>query len=173
MIVRSRRKQSNFSILPNEALRDQRLSYKARGLLAFILSMPDDWATSSASLARMAPDGRDSVRAGLKELGELGYLEVHRRQLPNGRWRTDITVHEHPVKNSVNNAPPKPEKPTPENPAVLQVLTTKGLYSSDISNQGNYTVCGNCHGSRHDPDTLTSCPQCAGQGLTAHGNTQR
>ena len=168
MIVRSKRKQANFTVLPNEAIRDVRLSFKARGLLAFILSMPDHWATSSSALARMAPDGRDSVRAGLRELGELGYLEVTRTQLTSGRWRTDITVYEAPVHNAVDNSSPKPEKPTPENPSIKQVLTSKGFKKSDISNYA-HQVCPQCSGSRYSPDTLEHCTDCAGQGLIANG----
>jgi hypothetical protein len=165
MIVRGPRRQTNFTVLPNEALRDVRLSFKARGLLAYILSMPDHWATSSEALARQGPDGRDSVRSGLRELRALGYVVLEKRQQAGGRWITDVIVHESPVDTLGTALPPRPEKPTPENPAVIQELTSKDcdqvLRHVQVE---SYTICGNCWGSRYSPDTMTICTQCLGQG---------
>jgi hypothetical protein len=63
-----------FAQIANAALRDERLSWKARGILAYLLSHREGWRTSVARLVRQAPDGRDSVRAGIAELTALGYL---------------------------------------------------------------------------------------------------
>jgi len=41
-IVRAKRK-TNFTIIGNTGLKDKRLSLKAKGLLAYMLSLPDDW----------------------------------------------------------------------------------------------------------------------------------
>jgi hypothetical protein len=165
MIVRGPRKRSNFTVLPNEALRDVRLSFKARGLLAYILSMPDHWATSSEALARQGPDGRDSVRTGLRELRALGYVVLEKRQQTGGRWITDVMVYEAPVENEGITGSPRTEKPTPENPALIEELTSK--YSDkelEHVQVVGYTICGQCWGSRYNPDTMDTCPQCAGQG---------
>ena len=173
MIIRGPRKQSNFTVLPNEALRDSRLSFKARGLLALVLSMPDDWATSSQALARMGKDGRDSVRTGLRELRDYGYVRLEKRQHSGGQWRTDVIVYDSPqapVETVTVTFPPRPEKPTPEKPSLLQVLTTKdcdkGLEHVQVV---GYTICGQCWGSRYSADTLESCTYCAGQGTVRVG----
>lgn len=174
MIVRAKRKTANFTVLPNEAIRDVRLSFKARGLLAFILSMPDHWATSSTALARMGPDGRDSVRAGLRELRDLGYVQLHKRQQPGGRWVTDVMVFEtpqEPVDNAGDNSSPRPEKPTPENPALIQELTSKGFNNSDNSRYRARVICGNCNGTTWAvaPDSSVSRCPCKG-GVILNGN---
>ena len=66
--------------IPNFA-RDRRLSYKARGLLAFILSHDNDWEVHVETLINESDeDGRASVQTGLQELTKLGYatLEIER-----------------------------------------------------------------------------------------------
>jgi len=99
MIVRSPRPRDNFSIIANDVIRDQRLSWKARGILIYVLSQVDHWRTSSAHLASISPEGIHAVRTGLKELEEHGYLRRTRTQLPNGTWRHDILIYDQPVEN--------------------------------------------------------------------------
>ena len=101
-IVRAPRPTAHFTILPNNALRDPMLSFKARGLLAYVLSMPDHWRTNSHQLALIGPDGRDAVRTGLTELEARGYLIRTKTQGPDGRWATTVTVYDHPVDHPVD-----------------------------------------------------------------------
>lgn len=99
MIVRSARSRENFTIINNDVIRDHRLSWKARGLLIYVLSQPDHWRTSSAHLASISPEGIHAVRSGLKELQTLGYLRRARVQNPSGTWRHDVIIYDRPVDN--------------------------------------------------------------------------
>lgn len=105
MIRRAPRPDGNFTVLHNHVLRDRRLSYKARGLLCYILSMPDNFRFTAELLSRHAPDGRQSVITGLRELRETGYMTTIRTQTSDGRWRTESTVHDcsQPVENDGDN----------------------------------------------------------------------
>jgi hypothetical protein len=103
VIIRSARPRDNFTIISNQVIRDHRLTWKARGLLIYVLSQPDHWRTSSSHLASISPDGVYAIRTGLDELEQLGYLERRRYQTPNGQWRHDIIIHDQPVDNPVNN----------------------------------------------------------------------
>lgn len=94
MIRRAPRPDGNFTVLSNSVLRDQRLSYKARGLLAYILSMPDNFRFTVELLTRTSPDGRQSVISGMRELREAGYLTIRRHQTSDGRWHTEQTIHD-------------------------------------------------------------------------------
>jgi hypothetical protein len=105
-------------VLHNKTIRDPKLSYKARGILAVLLSLPDNWRTSAEDLARTAPDGRDSIRAGLRELETFGYLRRTKHRDDNGRVRTITTVYDRPLKLS----PPETDYPAPVNPAPLEEL---------------------------------------------------
>jgi hypothetical protein len=64
--------------------------------------MPDGWRTSSDRLARLGPDGRDSVRSGLRELEQRGYLVRRRVQDDRGRWSTELIISDEPVDKPVD-----------------------------------------------------------------------
>ena len=60
----------------NDVLRNKSLSLKARGLLCYLLSLPDDWELNIQHLAETGgKDGISSIRSGVAELLKAGYLE--------------------------------------------------------------------------------------------------
>lgn len=103
-----------FTQIANSALRDKRLSFKARGLLALVLSNVGEWnATLNWLVAQSDHDGKASVQAALNELTEHGYRIVSREQdKKSGDIRTVVTWHhvpESPISRPTGN-------PTVENP---------------------------------------------------------
>lgn len=86
-----------WSAIPNEALEDTRLSFKARGLLAYLLSRPPGWLTSASRLAGGGPDGRERILTGLRELEAAGYLRRYRQQDERGHWSTYSEVRDRPT----------------------------------------------------------------------------
>ena len=68
------RKETGFTILDNGIFKDTLLSMKAKGLLATLLSLPEDWNFSTIGLAKLCNDGETAVRSALKELEQNGYL---------------------------------------------------------------------------------------------------
>jgi hypothetical protein len=82
-----------FSLLPNALARDARLSFRARGVMAYINSHADGFHLNADSLAREGTEGRDAVRTAMNELIECGYLRRVRHQDEDGQWRTDINVY--------------------------------------------------------------------------------
>ncbi len=66
-----------FAQIANSALRDKRLSFKARGILALVLSNVGEWEATLRWLTSQSDhDGKRAIQAGLKELTDLGYREV-------------------------------------------------------------------------------------------------
>ena len=57
-----------------KVLHDIYLSWKARGLLSFLLSFPRDTDFTISELTNLTIDGRDSVKAGIRELIRAGYI---------------------------------------------------------------------------------------------------
>jgi hypothetical protein len=96
MIVRSARPHHNYTVVHNQLIEDQRLSWKARGLIIFLLSKPDHWRTTTAYLASQSPEGIHSVRSGLTELESLGYIKRIKKQNPSGQWTTQTVVFDNP-----------------------------------------------------------------------------
>lgn len=78
--------KDKFTVIDNFALRDNRLSLKARGLLVTMLSLPDNWKFSENGLCSIfEKDGQAAIRSGLKELEEAGYLVRERVRDEHGR----------------------------------------------------------------------------------------
>lgn len=76
-----------FESLSRDVLQDERMSYRARGIWASLISRPDGWRTDSETLARQGKEGREAVRTALKELEQFGLLGRERVQDPEtGAW---------------------------------------------------------------------------------------
>lgn len=90
-------KRARFTSVDRETIRDSRLSFRARGLLVWLLDKPDDFRVRSEQIADHASEGRDAVRTALRELEQLGYLERTKSRGEGGRWVHEVIVHERPV----------------------------------------------------------------------------
>ena len=91
------RHTNRFTVLPNDAIRNPALSFRAVGVLAHLLSLPDGARVDSASLAASHKEGRDAVRAAFKELAAHGYYRRDLIRLPDGRLRTEVVVSSIPM----------------------------------------------------------------------------
>lgn len=97
-------------MVSNAALEDERLTWRARGVLAYLLSRPEDWTTSAERLAGLSPkgtEGRDSMRTVLAELESAGYLRRQKTQDARGRWSTNMVVYDFPQPPDLAEPPAK------------------------------------------------------------------
>ena len=85
-------KNSNYVVMNRTALQDKGLSWKAKGIMAHMLSMPDDWVFYMSEILKYSTDGEASFRSGFKELSDKGY--VKRYPVREGsrivRWKTVV-----------------------------------------------------------------------------------
>lgn len=74
------RSQDPFARIPKSLLDDEELSWKAKGILCYLLGKPNNWKAQVRDITNHGPDGPNAVRSGLMELRKLGYarLESHR-----------------------------------------------------------------------------------------------
>ncbi|MFA1738471.1 DnaD domain protein [Lysinibacillus fusiformis] len=124
-------KNSNYVVMNRTALNDGRLSWKAKGIMAYMLSMPDDWVFYMDELMTHSTDGKASFRAGFNELKQCGYIE--RKPIREGQrikeWET--IVHEVPI-NSLLTDFQEVEKQEVENQEVgFQEVENRTLLSTD------------------------------------------
>lgn len=144
LMAKLSRQNVPFTQVANEVLNDKNLSWKAKGLYAYLFSKPDDWDFSAHRIKMDSANGRDSVLSALKELEQKGYLE--RNKLGNGRveYHLKFNLSVNPsTENPTLDIEPDPEKPTvgkahggkSRTISNKEVIVTKRLYSSETSSQ--------------------------------------
>lgn len=68
-VIKRAVKEVKYAQIDNDLINNRELSFKALGIMTYILSKPTDWEVYISDLCR-DKDGEKSVRAGLKELIE-------------------------------------------------------------------------------------------------------
>lgn len=122
----------DYTQTPNSALRDSTISWKAKGLYAYLWSKPDDWDFSSNRMADETSDWVDATRSWLTELEKAGYLT--RVRLPSGKM--EYYLHIEPKREN----PTEAKKPKRENPSQGKSLWGK---IPPISNTEEYQYWNN------------------------------
>lgn len=126
-------KNRDYVVMNKTALHDPRLSWKAKGLHAYMLSMPDDWTFYNNELINHAKDGKDSFKSAMKELQETGYVKRKRKQNEEGKfdgWET--IVYEIPSDGETDGR----EIRQSDNPQLLNNKDTKEL--KELNNKDIY-----------------------------------
>lgn len=97
-IIRTSKRENPYVMIDKYFFNDERLSMKARGLLGTLLCRPDDWQVYESELVKHSADGRDSIRAGLRELEKFGYLSRRQIRGENGSFgHMEYIVYERPI----------------------------------------------------------------------------
>lgn len=133
-------KNQNYTVMSNHHLRDRNLSYKAKGLLSFMLSLPDDWDYSLAGLCSISKESRDGIRSILKELQEHHYVEIEKVRGYKGYFEYNYLIYEVPHFISLENEQSNPdmENPhldTPNVETTTQINTIQIFYYDKLFNQ--------------------------------------
>jgi hypothetical protein len=91
-------RRRKFTSVDRAAVNDSRLSFRARGVLVWLLDKPDDWTTNADKITAAGKEGRDATRAALHELEGCGYLTRRRwRDDSDGKYHSEWTVRERPA----------------------------------------------------------------------------
>lgn len=90
-------KENPYVMLDKTSVNDSSLSWKAKGILVYLLSKPDDWRVIESDIVKHARDGRDSVRSGLRELERSGYIVRAQEHGQDGKFQpVAYEVYERP-----------------------------------------------------------------------------
>lgn len=68
-------KDNPYVMIDRRPIENAKLSFKAKGILTYLLSRPDGWEVSVADLIKRGTDGEAAIRAGLKELKNAGHMK--------------------------------------------------------------------------------------------------
>ncbi|MFT9820456.1 DnaD domain protein [Lysinibacillus sp. NPDC056185] len=139
------RKKENYVVLDKGFLNDTRLSWKAKGLLAYMLSLPDDWSFCISNLATHSKCSRESTANIIKELSTAGYVHKVQGRTNMGKFRkVELSVFETPQVEPYSENPitvnplmekPLTEDPFTEKPSIL--INNKSLNNNLLNNYYN------------------------------------
>jgi hypothetical protein len=122
----------NYTCVNNFICTDNRLSWKAKGIWLYAFSRPDDWQFYLNDLVKQSTEGKDAVKAGLKELMECGYLvKIQKREegkFSSCSWEFFETPQFKEKSTKVEN--PSTVKSSSTNPPLL---STKEKQSTEIN----------------------------------------
>ena len=82
-------KSDSFVTIANSFLKDKNLSNKAKGVLAMILALPDNWDFCIKGMVSITKDGEASLRSAINEMKENGYCAMKPVRINNkiARWK--------------------------------------------------------------------------------------
>lgn len=118
-IVKRERTKNPYSLIPNELVQNDDMTWAARGLMCYILSMPDDWVFYKTEVMKHGEKKRDAFNKTWMELQSFGYITKEYIRDKNGRYANETktfkgtdgierevtfgiiwTIHEQPVEVS-------------------------------------------------------------------------
>jgi hypothetical protein len=117
----NRVQSTGFAQISNDLLRDSRLSFRARGIMAMVMSHSGEWdAPRDWLVSQSNREGREAIQTALNELTALGYRVVTKERQKDGTWRTVVDWYQYPM----------PRNPSPvEDDSVLTEDPTEGRVS--------------------------------------------
>lgn len=97
----------HYTQIPNSWVRDTRLSFKARGLLVYLMSHTPGWNMSIRSVAKANGTGVDTVKSAIQELEQLGYLvrSDEQQRGEDGTFADFVWTTADPFQNPVTGKP--------------------------------------------------------------------
>ena len=124
-----------FTQVPNGLLYDPNISFKAKGIWAYMSAKPEGWKFSADRIANETKEERKAILAGLKELSEAGYITAKKK----GDGRIEYTLHWEVAKTSMSEPELENLKPLssaePNEPIVdissMKMRPKRTDYSSD------------------------------------------
>jgi len=146
-IFRIQKDSNNPYVMVNkQLLNNTELSWKGKGLLTYLLSLPDNWKIYEDEIVKHAKDGKDSLKSAIKELIENGYIERERIRNSHGQLKGySYCVYEIPTKSglSIVGKSNKGESATTNNNLTKNDRNnnkTMGSLSDDKTSDKNKTV---------------------------------
>ena len=101
-IIRVQKNKENpYAMIDKRIFSNAELSWKAKGLLSYLLSRPDNWKIMITDLIKQSCDGEKAVYSGLKELIKAGYVIREGMRDDKGKFiRQEYQVFEEPLPTS-------------------------------------------------------------------------
>lgn len=87
-MIRKRKRTANFVQISNIPIQDSSLSWEARGMLTYLMSLPEDWEISQADLVNRCRQAKRSKTSRIfNELIKAGYIVKERERQEAGKFK--------------------------------------------------------------------------------------
>jgi DNA-binding transcriptional MocR family regulator len=125
---------TGFAQIPNKTLQDTTITSKARGILTYLLSFPEDWTVSIQALSKQLIEGRDSISAAFDELIAAGYVSREQERRKDGSFG-ELTYYVYAEKQAQSPLVDAPiaDKPITENPISVNPISVNPISVNPIS----------------------------------------
>lgn len=157
-------KKDKFTVLDTTCVNDPRLSWKAKGLHTYFMTLPESWQVHLNEIVRHSTDGIDSLYSAVKGLEKFHYLKKERMRSEDGRFaNVCYYIYEKPydgspvpkVTSMLSREPqrekphvdypdvekPYMEKPHVENPTLTNTdITNTNIINTELTNYESQKV---------------------------------
>ena len=86
MIFRTPKTKPPFTLVPNHIINAKNLSCKAKAILIYLLSKPENWQVYESDIVKHCRDGKQAIRTGIHELIETGYIRRGQNRMQDGKF---------------------------------------------------------------------------------------
>lgn len=117
-------KDNPFVMIDHRPIGNPNLSFKAKGILSYLLSRPDGWEVNVPDLVNHSTDGAASIRSGLKELRDAHHIAYNPTRQGGYIKKWVIEVYEIPYD-------------LPMNGNTLEETQAESALDDDFRNVGN------------------------------------
>lgn len=143
MILKIKKRENPYVQVDKSIIDNPKITWKAKGILIYLLARPDDWEVYPADIVKHATDGRDAVYSGLNELIGAGYIVRNNARSEGGKYAGKVyEVREIPV---------------PANRQIkrLPAVSGKSVYGKTVSGKSDDT---NTYSTNIDSTNISSSP---------------
>lgn len=126
MIIR-RKHSSNYTVIPNALLQDERLALDEKGLLCFLLHLPEDWVVRQGDLKKRCGVSKDKMQRLMRRLIELGYVLMVKSRDDDTQKFGANEYHVYDQPQATAGEPANCNEPQPEKPATARTSVNTGV----------------------------------------------
>lgn len=158
MVIKIKRRENPFVQIDRNILEDPNLSWKAKGILCYLLSKPKEWTVRTEDLANKGSCGRETILSGMRELRQAGYARIMHIQGQDGRLqgRYWLIMEVPEADNGVEEVVENEEKPQRHPPSTDSGETRSSRKPTDtniICSSNKDPLRGADWGFPNDPST--------------------
>lgn len=96
-------KQKNYTVISNHIFKDDSISARAKGIYAYLMTLPEDWKLYKSELFKHFTEGEKAINTAFKELEENNYIFKSKSKGEKGKFTGwEYTIYEVPPETAIS-----------------------------------------------------------------------